>query len=161
MSRESKIINGSQWGAEKTIYHYESFGWELLSLNGTQITMSRETQNPVYTDLVKYQAKYEAKIAEYNAVRNPAAPKGPTPPPPFKLKTAFWGIVALVIPGVAYITYKIVQKNKHKEALAAHREALAAHKAEIEKCDERRKAILAEIEQITMDSRATFFSQQN
>ena len=151
MSRESKIINGSQWGAEKTIYHYESFGWELLSLNGTQITMSRETQNPVYTDLVKYQAKYEAKIEEYNSVTDPRAPGEPKP---FKLKLAFWGVVAFVIPGAAYITYKILENKKYKEALAVH-------KAEVEKRNERRKKIREEMELIVRDSRATFFSKQN
>ena len=39
MSRESKILKVGAFGAEKTVYHYESFGWELLSLNGDTITM--------------------------------------------------------------------------------------------------------------------------
>ena len=160
MSRESQIITATLWGAEKTIQQYESFGWELLSLNGNQITMSRETQNPVYSQLIKYQARYEDKMAEYNSIKNPAAPAAPAKPPKFRFKTAFWLFVALVIPCIAYITYKVLEWKKYQEALAAHENALVAHKAEIEKCDARRKAILAEIDQITMDSRATFFSQQ-
>ena len=79
MSRESKIIRTSIYDAEKTIYHYESFGWELLSINGEQITMSRETQNPVYTDLVKSQAKYESLMQEYQGLQNPVAPAKPAP----------------------------------------------------------------------------------
>ena len=71
MSRESKILRAGIYDAETTIQHYESFGWELLSLNGTQITMSRETQNPVYAELVKSQAKYEALYAKYNSIQNP------------------------------------------------------------------------------------------
>ena len=159
MSRESKIINGAQWGVEKTIYNYESFGWELLSLNGSQITMSRETQNPVYTDLVKYQAKYEAKLVEYASIKNPAAPKGPIAPPPIRAKVCFWSFVLGVIPCVVYVTYKLIQKNKYKQALADHATSLIAHKSAIEECDAKRKAILAEIDQITMDSRATFFAK--
>ena len=94
MSRESKILRTSVYDAEKTIYHYESFGWELLSINGEQITMSRETQNPVYTDLVKSQAKYESLMQEYQGLQNPVAPAKPAP---FKFGTCLLLLVLAVL----------------------------------------------------------------
>ena len=104
MSRESKIIRASVHDAEKTIYHYESFGWELLSINGEQITMSRETQNPVYSELVKNQAKYEGLMQSYIALQRPAAPAKPAP---FKFGTCLILLLLAVLPGALYIAYKV------------------------------------------------------
>lgn len=149
MSRESKIIKVGTIGAEKTIYHYESFGWELLSLNGDTISMSRETQIPVYADLVKNQAKYEQLIRDYNAVKFPIKP---TKPAPFSLKTCALLLLLFVVPGALYIAYKVNQNNKAKEAMAAY----AAEVAEYEKT---RNGILAQIDQLLLDSRALFFGK--
>ena len=150
MSRESKILTSGAWGAEKTIYHYESFGWELLALNGNQITMSRETQNPVYTDLVKYQAKYEQLTAEYNGIKYP---KKPLRPERFSFGTCLLLLLLLILPGAAYITYKIIQNNKYKDAMAVYQNQVAD-------CDKKKAELQAEIDKITADSRATFFSKQ-
>ena len=56
MSKESRIIKAGPHGTQATITDYECFGWEVLSINGADIIMSRETQNPVYAELVKAQA---------------------------------------------------------------------------------------------------------
>ncbi|MBR2612785.1 MAG: hypothetical protein IKC72_06925 [Clostridia bacterium] len=150
MSRESKILNAGLWGAEKTIHHYESFGWELLSLNGQQITMTRETQNPVYSDLVKFQAKYEELVLAYSSVKYPAAPEKPAP---FSLKRCLILLLLAVIPGAAYIAYKIVQNNKYKEAVQEYENKKA-------ECNAKKEKIAQEIEQTINDSRATFFGKQ-
>ena len=150
MSRESKILDGKAWGVEKTIHHYESFGWELLSLNGNQITMTRETQNPVYADLVKYQAKYEELVCAYRTVRYPEPPEKPTE---FKFGLCLFLLVLAVVPGALYIAYKVKKKKEFEEAVKAH----VAAKAE---CDKKKSDILAEIEKTLNDSRATFFGKQ-
>ena len=149
MSRESKIIRTSIYDAEKTIYHYESFGWELLSINGEQITMSRETQNPVYTDLVKSQAKYESLMQEYQGLQNPVAPAKPAP---FKFGTCLLLLILAVIPGALYIAYKVKQNVDYNNAYAAYATKSAA-------VDKKRKDILAEMDQVARDSRATFFGK--
>ena len=150
MSRESKIITANQFDAEKTIYHYESFGWELLSINGNQITMSRETQNPVYQDLVKHQAKYEELLQKYRVVAMPCAP---TRPNPFSIGTWFKTLICLIIPCVVYTTYKIIQNNKYKQALAIYIEELAQATA-------KKSQILKEMENVALESRTIFFSKQ-
>lgn len=149
MSRESKILKVGAFGAEKTVYHYESFGWELLSLNGDTITMSRETQNPVYTDLVKNESKYEQLVAEYNSVPHPGKPVKPAP---FNLKTCGILLLLLVVPGALYIAYKINQNKKYKEAMSAYENAVSAR-------EEKKKGIMAKIDQLLINSRATFFGQ--
>lgn len=150
MSRESKILQAGVWSAEKTVYHYESFGWELLSLNGNQITMSRETQNPVYTDLVKYQAKYEQLVQDYKNVRDP---QQPVKPANFQFGKCCLLLVMFVVPGALYIGYKINQYNKYKEKMVAYEQQL-------KECQDKRAKISAEIEQLLSDSRATFFGKQ-
>ena len=150
MSRESRIFKATVYSTQKTIEHYESFGWELLSIDNKQIVMSRETQNPIYGDLVKAQANYEAKLQEYQAIVDP---KEPEKPAPFSIGTCFWGLVALIIPGVCYIVYKINQKNKYNEAFALYSSQLDA-------CNEKRKMLSNEMKQIAQDSRANFFAKQ-
>ena len=86
MSRESIIMKEGPWGAQQTISHYESFGWELMSLNGEQIAMSRETQDSVYGELVKRQAAYEAKLKQYEAIER-AEVRHPEIPEPFHFGT--------------------------------------------------------------------------
>ena len=151
MSRESKIIHANLHSAEKTIYHYESFGWELLSLNGNQITMSRETQNPVYTDLVKSQAKYEALMQEYASIRDPNPPARPAE---FKLGTCLILLLLAVVPGALYIAYKVKKNQEYKQAVASYESAIA-------QCKEKRRAIIEEMEKVALDSRANFFAHQS
>lgn len=65
MSRESKIFSvGTKAEVSEKVKDYESFGWELLSINGLDVSMSRETQNPVYVHLVKKENEYEETIEE-------------------------------------------------------------------------------------------------
>ena len=149
MSRESKILTAGNWGAENIIRHYESFGWELLALNGAQITMTRETQNPVYADLVKYQAKYEEVVEKYGKVVNPSQPVAPKK---FDLGTCFWLTLLAVVPGVIYIVCKVNQNKKYKEAMHEYHSNVA-------ECNNKRAAIMAEIEQVLLESRATFFAR--
>ena len=149
MSRESKILKSGAFGAEKTIYHYESFGWELLSLNGDTITMSRETQNPVYADLIRNEAKYEQLVRDYNAVRNPNTPQKPAP---FLLKRCCILLLLFVVPGALYIAYKVNQNKQYNESMSMYHNEMAA-------CNKKRNDIMAKIEQLLMDSRATFFGQ--
>jgi len=63
MSKESITFNVPVLRQQAHIHDYECFGWELLSVNGESVTMSRETQTPVYSDLVKYQVRYEELTA--------------------------------------------------------------------------------------------------
>ena len=149
MSRESKIIKTSINDVEKTIYHYESFGWELLSINGEQITMSRETQNPVYPDLVKSQAKYESLMQSYLTLKNPTAPIKPAP---FKFGTCLILLLLAVLPGALYIAYKVKKHADYKNACAAYDVALAS-------VERKKKEILADMDTVARDSRATFFGQ--
>ena len=150
MSRESKIIQATIHSAQKTISHYESFGWELLSLNGAQITMSRETQNPVYSELVKNQAKYEELMLKYASIINPPAPEKPAE---FKLGTCLILLLLAVVPGALYIAYKVKKHNEYKAALAAHQKTVADNEAA-------RNGLKNEMEKVALDSRATFFGKQ-
>ncbi len=150
MSRESKIINAKEFDTQATISHYESFGWELLSANGNQITMSRETQNPVYTDLVKHQAEYESLLGKLRTLPYPVAPQRPVP---FELGKCFRMLLCLIVPGIAYIVYKTVKHKKYKEALAVYEQELAD-------CNRRRADLIAKMEAVALESRGIFFSQK-
>lgn len=152
MSRESKILNTSYGEkAETLISHYEAFGWELLAINGSQITMTRETQNPVYVELVKHQSKYEELKAEYHSITYPAAP---TPPPPVDFTTCLITFVLAVFPMVLYLVYKHNQKQKYLLALNAYNESVAALNA-------KKAALLAEMEETVLQSRGIFFARQS
>jgi hypothetical protein len=151
MSRESKILSPRIWGLQETISHYESFGWELLSVNGNQITMSRETQNPVYPELVMLQASYEEKLGEYERL---VAPQKPNAPTPIDIKTCLITFVCLVIPFAAYITYKIIGKKKYNEAMQIYN-------AKFEEYESKKKAIKDEMRAIILQGKTTFFSKQN
>ncbi len=151
MSRESKIINAQEFDTQKTVSHYESFGWELLSINGAQITMSRETQNPVYTDLVKHQSKYEDLLAKFRAL---PAPQAPVKKAPFSIKTWFISLICLVVPCVIYTVYKIVQHSNYKTAFQNYTSELAEY-------NRKRTEILNEMETVALESRGIFFSRKD
>lgn len=149
MSREAKIIDTSVLGVEKTINHYESFGWELLSLNGEKIVMSRETQIPVYADLVKNEIKYAELLKEYVEMKYP---EKPLPPPPFGIGKFIILFILGIIPGLCYLCYKAKQRSN--ATVESYR-----YYTQIERCDKRKEDILKEIDQLVMDSRATFFGK--
>ena len=149
MSRESRIIKPGMWGVEKTIYHYESFGWELLSLNGDRIVMSRETQGPVYDIMVRNELKYIQLINDY---RNVEYPEPPTPPAPFSVLKCFGLFLLFIIPGFRYMSRK--SKEQRQAIKASNR-----YHAKVEKCDQQKKDILDAIEKHVLDSRATFFGK--
>lgn len=151
MSRESKIITAEEFDTQKTISHYESFGWELLSINGTQITMSRETQNPVYTELVKHQSQYETLLARLRALPMPRAPKEHAP---FSFKTWFISLICLVIPCIVYTVYKIVEHSNYKNEYEEYSKKLATYKAEC-------ITILNEMDAVALESRGIFFSKKD
>ncbi len=150
MSRESKIITAGVHNVEKTIQIYESFGWELLSINGSQIAMTRESQIPVYADLVKHQANYEDLLKKYNSITYPSAPQKPEE---FEMSKCLIRLVCLIFPGVLYIVDCVKKNKEYEKQRLAHKEAIAA----IEK---QKKEILAEAEQVALNSRAIFFGKQ-
>lgn len=150
MSKESKIFTPKVWSTQETIAHYESFGWELISINGKQILMSRETQNPVYVDLVKYQSIYEETLEEYNNLRLPIKP---TPPPEGKISTYVLTFVLLIVPGVFYVRYKRKQKREYKEKMQKFNAEYANYLS-------KRKELLDKCNETAIQSRAVFFSKQ-
>ena len=150
MSKESRIFSPRLYSVQETITHYESFGWELLSINGNQIAMSRETQNPVYAELVKYQAKYEELEQNY---KNMIAPIAPAPLNPVNVGAAVVGVLCFIIPGALYIAYRINKKKKYDTEMREYHEAFAAYNS-------KRQTILAEMKQTAEQSRAVFFSKQ-
>ncbi len=165
MSRESKIIDvetsslaylsstrlsGTKY-QQDIIQAYESFGWELLGINGDQISMSRETQNPVYAELVQYQAQYEAKIAEIKALGFVDEPEEPDE---FDLETFGICLICLIVPALVYAGIKIGQRCAYKKKMEEYELAVA----ELEK---KKNIIREEMKKIALDSRATFFSKQN
>ena len=75
MSRESKIFSVDQKReVPKRVKENEAFGWELLSINGFDVSMSRETQNKVYHQLVKYEYEYETLREEQDNLYFPKTP---------------------------------------------------------------------------------------
>lgn len=150
MSKESRIFTPSLYSAQETITHYESFGWELLSINGNQIAMSRETQNPVYAELVKYQAKYEELEQDY---KNVIAPIAPAQLEPVNIGAAIIGVLCFIIPGALYIAYRINKKKKYDAEMQEYHQAFAAYNS-------KRQMIPAEMKRTAEQSRAVFFSKQ-
>lgn len=140
MSRESKILRSTVEGAADTIRDYESFGWELLSITNGDIAMSRETQNPVYNELVKYQNQYEVLLRSYNALRPPVQPSPVVP------KTCLYLFILAIFPMVIYLVYKSRKR-------AAYEQQLAEYQSE-------RGRLYSAMQQVCNDSRATFFARQ-
>ena len=151
MPRESKILNVGALGADSVVHHYESFGWELLCLNGEQIAISRETKNPIYSQLVAYQAKYEAKLAEYNRLK---LPKAPSAPEPFSFWAFLWRLFLLIIPGVVYAMKKGKAKREYETDTAIYEE-------ELDKYNKTRDELLGEMTSIAAESRALFFGSDD
>ena len=150
MSRESKILRPGEMGLEKTIRHYESFGWELLSMNGDAIALSRDTQNPVYTTLVRNEIKYNKLVKEYNEMQPPVAPEAPEP---FKRGACFVRLLMLLVPGFVYIRRKRQERLQWEASMVRYNKALNRY-------EEGKKETLDAIAKLVKESRATFFGRQ-
>ncbi len=137
MSRESKIINvHSNFDTQTEIKHYESFGWELLAINHTQISMTRETQNPVYPDLVKYEYEYESLCNKINELRKQIKYKS------FSFKKFMQLFILLIFPSVLYVLDLDKTKKRNKEL------------------NEEIAAAMKEIDDVCNKSKAIFFAKQ-
>ena len=151
MSKESKIFSPNLWSTQDTITHYESFGWELLSLNGNQIVMSRESQNSVYPELVKFQKIYEDTAAEYNSLK---APTPPVKPIGISFGICFITFLLFLIPCIIYVAYKLNQNNEYQKTLQAYNASLAEY-------NNRRSALLEKMKSTVEQSRVVFFSKHD
>ncbi len=144
MSRESKLFSvDSKAEVSDKVKDYESFGWELLSINGTDVSMSRETQNPVYIHLLKYEDQYEALQSQLRDLKtrlNNLTYK------PISLILCIVLLLLLIFPGVLYIRYKLKEKSNYKKEKQSLLE-------EINQCE-------FDIKRVVNDSRATFFAKQ-
>jgi len=142
MSRESKIIYApNKKIIGQRVKEFESFGWELLSINGLDVSLSRETQNSVYTDLVKYEYQYEVLREEQEAL------KIPRKAPSFSFLLFLLGLLLFILPGILYIAYILWKKKRYAEELNVYNMEFQRLEKEIKKvCD---------------DSRSVFFSRQN
>jgi len=140
MSRESKLFSEDRSLVNKRIKEYESFGWELLSINGNDVSMARETQNKVYSELVKNEYNYEDLMGKQRALVKP------TKPADLSFGTAFILILLAIIPGVLYIVYKNSEGKKY-------RENLSIYETEYNQLEQ-------EIKTLCEKSRATFFARQ-
>lgn len=150
MSREAKIIKPGAWDIEQTVSHYESFGWELLSIDRDSVVMSRETQSPVYDALLKNEAKYQKLIDEYMGITYPDAPEAHKP---FRFGKFLVLFILGVLPGFIYACHKRRQKKRHKKALKRYQKM-------IEIRDEEKQELLERIEQLVLNSRATFYAKR-
>jgi hypothetical protein len=157
MSKESKILQAGPWGAQSTISHYECFGWELVSMNGNQIIMARETQDSVYPELVKHQAAYEGKVAAYQALKKPVLVP-PVEPKPISIKTCFILFLLFIFPFALYLAYKITKKKEYDEKLAALQ---AEHTAAMNAYNATKSRLVAEAEAVAAESRAIFFAPRD
>ena len=150
MSREAKILKPGEMGLEKTVHHYESFGWELLSLSGDTIALSRDTQNPVYTTLVRNEIKYNKLVKEYNEMQPPVPPMEHAR---FKFGKFLLLFILGVVPGIIYIGCKIKHKRQNEAANAKYQR-------DLERFDESKAEALDVIAKLLKESRATFFARQ-
>ena len=145
MSRESKLFSvDSKAEVSDKVKDYESFGWELLSINGTDVSMSRETQNPVYIHLLKYEDQYEALQSQLRDLKtrlNNLTYK------PISLILCIVLLLLLIFPGVLYIRHKLKEKSNYKKEKQSLLE-------EINQCE-------FDIKRVVNDSRATFFAKQS
>jgi hypothetical protein len=137
-------------------------------MNGSQIVMSRETQDKVYPQLVKHQAAYEEKVAEYNALQKPVSaktPVAPAAPAPISIETCAILFLLLIFPFVLYLVYKIKQKNEYLAALEVHKSVLDGIAADYQKAmneyNATKSMLVAKAETIAAESRAIFFGPRD
>ena len=141
MSRESKIFSvRNKKDVGDRVKEYESFGWELLSINGLDVSLSRETQNSVYSDLVKYEYQYEELREELEALQRPIPYKS------FDFGLFLLCTLAFIVPGILYIVFYYQKKNKYIEKLNVY--------------EQKNQELLNKIKKVCDDSRNVFFSRQ-
>lgn len=144
MSRESKLFTApNKLQVSEQIKDYESFGWELLSVNGNDVSMSRNTQIPVYVHLVKYENQYEELMER---IRMEQSKLNQLHYEPIKPLTLFILFLLLIFPAVLFFLYKKKKKEEYMEAKQTHEEKIAELRIEVQK--------------IVNESRATFFAQR-
>ena len=102
--------------------------------------MSRETQNSVYTELVKYEYQYDVLREKLDNLKKPIQPSS------FSLIMFLVSTLLFVVPGVLYVYFYIKRKNQYEEDLKVYNET----------CDQ----LVKEIKKVCDDSRAVFFSRQ-
>lgn len=142
MSRESKLFSSrSKAAIGKRVKELEAFGWELLSINGLDVSMSRETQNKVYSQLVKYEYEYETLIEQQ---RNLVRPIKPTPYSAFVLLIT---TLLFVVPAIFYIMYKVEKNKMYTEASKEY--------------DVKYKELEDKIKAVCDQSRTVFFSRND
>lgn len=142
MSRESKIFyTGSNEKVSKTIKNHESFGWELLSINGLYVSMTRETQNKVYADLVKYENEYESLYLKQSELAKPKIPYA------FNFLRLLIGLVLFIFPGIIYVVFKIIEE-------IIFRKRMKTYEIEFEKYEQK-------MIEVCNASRVIFFSKQD
>jgi hypothetical protein len=143
MSRESKIFDVTEKKHIKNkVRDYESFGWELLSINGLDVSMSRESQSPVYAELVKFEYEYEELVSQQEELYH----RRPIKPAPFNFVLALLLLVIFVLPGVVYIVLAIMKNKKFKQ--------------DYEVWDLEMRKLEGEKRRVCNESRSTFFSRQ-
>lgn len=141
MSRESKLFTApNKKVIGDRVKEYESFGWELLSINGLDVSLSRETQNSVYTELVKYEYQYDVLREKVDNLQKPSQPAA------FSLGLFLVATLIFIVPGVLYVYFYLKKKNEYIEQVRVYEETYAK--------------LLIEIKKVCDDSRAVFFSRQ-
>ena len=125
MSREAKLVESSVFKAQTTIKHYECFGWELLNFQDARISLTRETQNPKYKQLVAYEKKYESLVKKLKGMHFQHCE-------PISVKLTILLSLFFLVPGIIYLTYKIIQIKQDEEAYAEFVEEQQSIKDEIQ-----------------------------
>ena len=141
MSRESKIIecDNGLFEQKEIIWHYECFGWELLSCDESRIVMTRETQNEKIGQLNSYENQYENLLNNLRLIPKEA---------PLKKLNGLAVLILLLVfvfPAILYITYILVSNNK----IRSNNELLRIQKEEYKK----------KINEVCSDSRKLFFGR--
>lgn len=104
------------------------------------VSLSRETQNSVYTELVKYEYQYDVLREKLDNLKKPIQPSS------FSLIMFLVSTLLFVVPGVLYVYFYIKRKNQYEEDLKVYNET----------CDQ----LVKEIKKVCDDSRTVFFSRQ-
>ena len=104
------------------------------------VSLSRETQNSVYTELVKYEYQYDVLREKLDNLKKPIQPSS------FSLIMFLVSTLLFVVPGVLYVYFYIKRKKQYEEDLKVYNET----------CDQ----LVKEIKKVCDDSRAVFFSRQ-
>ena len=150
MSRESKILQAGIWGAEKTVYHYECFGWELIQIADQKLVFSRETQDDVYPQLVAYESEYNTCANEKRKMNKPNPPLRPAA---FNLILCIILFICLIVPGVLYVLNYKKEKESYEARYAQYGKDLAHYNTRTAELTERMANLL-------LLSRDLFFSKR-